>query len=461
MPIIRLPYSDADTVIEKLSRLKGFVWLRTHISQFGIVDIAAVEPEWISEIPLNRTASESSSDLRNIISKVQHQDTSPVHSHELSDIFNGGLIGYCSYETGRDLILTSPDKRPGSGEQLLPKFYAGYFTNYVVIDHQGQRLIGDLSNDILKAFEAHSEDEPCSHDEALSISETSHPDFTFSDFQGTWNHQDYAEAFQKLITYIYSGDTYQVNLTQRFHANYSGDLWKAFKQVHKQTDAPHSAYISMPSGNVLSFSPESFLSIYQGVLSTKPIKGTRPRASDPVRDEEISRELLNSPKDRAENVMIVDLLRNDLGKVAKTGSVTVDKLCELETFSNVHHLVSTISAELKPEIHPLEALFDCSPGGSITGAPKKRAMEIIEELEPFPRSVYCGSVFFLSRNGRLESNIAIRTMVCREGDAYLWGGGGIVADSVCESEYEESRVKIRHIAKALGVELHPKGFDDQ
>ncbi len=449
MPITRPPYSSSTVLIEELARQNGFVWIRTNLDQYGIVDIAAVAPEWTYEISCNETTPDFASGIHNIVAKVQPRDTASNKSHELSDIFNGGLIGYCSYEAGRDQVLSGADTRPGSQQPTLPKFYVGYFTSYVIIDHRRKIVVSELSDDIQRTIETVSA-------EIGGIKET--PDFSFSDFIGTWNKQDYSQAFEKLVDYIYSGDTYQVNLTQRFHARYTGNLWQAFKQVHGQTNAPHSAYISTPHGNVLSFSPESFLSINQGVLNTKPIKGTRPRASDPVRDTEISRELLNSPKDRAENVMIVDLLRNDLGKVAKTGSVKVEKLCDLETFSNVHHLVSTISAELNSDIHPLEALFECSPGGSITGAPKKRAMEIIEELEPYPRSVYCGSVFFFGRNGRLESNIAIRTMACLEGDAYLWGGGGIVADSVCESEYEESLVKIRHIAKALGVKLKPKGF---
>ncbi len=425
--------------------------VRVPVQNQGIVDIAAFEPDWTFEIPGNSPPDAAARDLNEFIQRIETTPSGTTPRHDLDEIFNGGLIGYCSYELGRDLILDKADQRPGCDQQLLPKFFVGYFSHYLLIDHSGQKVIGVMPEEIQEQL---NQSTNMNNDTSGHLD--SNGPFSFSGFQGDWDTEDYSRAFRRLIDYIYSGDTYQANLTQRFQAEFQGNPWAAFKQVHQQTDAPHSAYISTPHGQVLSFSPESFLSINQGVLSTKPIKGTRPRSAERERDNEIAEELLSSPKDRAENVMIVDLLRNDLGKVANTGSVRVEKLCALETFSNVHHLVSTITAELKSDISPLKALIECLPGGSITGAPKKRAMEIIEELEPYPRSIYCGSVFTLGRNGRLESNIAIRTLVCCEGQAYLWGGGGIVADSQFESEYEESLVKIRHIAKALGVDLNPK-----
>src|SRR5690606_3003640 len=204
-----------------------------------------------------------------------------------------------------------------------------------------------------------------------------------------------------------------------------------------------------PAGAILSLSPEQFIQIDGQHIRTAPIKGTRARGQNPAEDLALEHELAASPKDRAENLMIVDLLRNDLGRHSDIGSVKVERLFEIQTYRNVHHLVSTISATLKAGTHPLRLFFDAFPGGSITGAPKRRAMEIIAELEPHRRSVYCGSIFWWSADHVLRSNIAIRTLVCEQGNLYCWGGGGIVADSEEEQEYQESINKVALFMRTL------------
>jgi len=456
MPVVTPPYSTYSSICQSLSKLEGFVWLRFPVEGKNSIELIGSRPSWFFEYS-SATHHSPKAFIDMVVRAARISALQNPQKHPLDSIFNGGLLGYFSYEFGKEQVLGNTGKPVNAGkpivsaarsnqEPILPKAFVGYYDQYLVIDHDSK---------VISGFVDSATSQLISTKHLMKIqAELENQIFRFTDFEAQWSPEDYRQAFNKLHHYIYSGDTYQVNLTQRFQARYEGDLWTAFIQVDKQTQAPHSAFMSLPVGHILSFSPENFLSIDQGKVRTKPIKGTKARHPDPVVDKSIANELQSSVKDRAENVMIVDLLRNDLGKIAKTGSVKVEKLCALESFSNVHHLVSTVCAELKEQAHPLLALLYCSPGGSITGAPKKRAMEIIDELEHSPRDVYCGNVFFCGNNGRLESNIAIRTMVCREGVAHLCGGGGIVADSECASEFHESLVKIRHIAKALGVDIN-------
>ncbi|MCK0152575.1 anthranilate synthase component I family protein [Alcanivorax sp. S6407] len=260
---------------------------------------------------------------------------------------------------------------------------------------------------------------------------------------------DYLSSLGRIKQYLADGDCYQVNLAQRFSASYSGDPLTAWLGLQADHPAPHSCYFDAGDSQVFGVSPERFLSIKGRQVITEPIKGSRPRGKSREEDNQIGEELQNNPKDRAENLMIVDLLRNDLGAVCKPGSVKADPLFELRRFSNVQHLVSTVEGELRDDISPLEALLQAFPGGSITGAPKKRAMEIIAELEPAPRGAYCGSFFWVDNQGNLDSNILIRTLQTDGDKLYCHGGGGIVFDSDPESEYEESRFKVEKLMGAL------------
>ncbi len=271
-----------------------------------------------------------------------------------------------------------------------------------------------------------------------------------STFMPRQSERDFQSSVNKIRNYIEAGDCYQANLSQEFTGQYEGDPWQAFKALAEANPTPYSAFIRSGNLSVLSVSPERFLEIRDRTVTTSPIKGTRPRGSGPAEDRALAAELEASEKDRAENLMIVDLLRNDLGMNAKPGSVKVDKLFALESYRNVHHLVSHIRAELADGVSPMKALFDAFPGGSITGAPKIRAMEIIRELEPHWRGPYCGSIFYRGLDGTLDSNIAIRTMLCDgEGTIRCWGGGGIVADSDPEAEYQETLAKVGPLMRFL------------
>jgi para-aminobenzoate synthetase component 1 len=249
----------------------------------------------------------------------------------------------------------------------------------------------------------------------------------------------YREAFGQVQAYLRAGDCYQVNLAQRFEVAAEGDPWAAFRRLRTINPAPFAAYLHVPEVQVLSVSPERFLQVdAAGRVETRPIKGTRPRGREPEADRGLAESLVSSPKDRAENVMIVDLLRNDLGRVCRAGSVRVPELFAIESFPTVHHLVSTVSGELDEGRHALDLLRACFPGGSITGAPKIRAMEIIEELEPHRRGIYCGSIGYVGFDGAMDTNIAIRTLVHSQGRARFWAGGGIVIDSEADAEYQET-----------------------
>ncbi|MFM4957480.1 aminodeoxychorismate synthase component I [Aeromonas veronii] len=273
--------------------------------------------------------------------------------------------------------------------------------------------------------------------------------------QGSWqsnmSRAEYGEKFARIQEYLAAGDCYQINLTQRFSAPYQGDEWQAYCLLATANKAPFSAFIRLPESALLSLSPERFLLLDGRHIETKPIKGTRPRHPDPATDRQVARELTLADKDRSENLMIVDLLRNDIGRVSRPGSVSVPHLFAVESFPAVHHLVSTIHGELDARWQGVDLLRACFPGGSITGAPKIRAMEIIEELEPQRRNAYCGSIGYLSQHGRMDTSICIRTLIAEAGRLHCWAGGGIIADSDADSEYQETYDKVARILPPLSA----------
>jgi para-aminobenzoate synthetase component I len=261
--------------------------------------------------------------------------------------------------------------------------------------------------------------------------------------QSNMDEAHYAEAFARVKQYITEGDCYQVNLAQRFSAKVEGDSWTCYAKLRELSPAPFMAYmdLTLEQGQelqVLSASPERFLQLIDDAVETRPIKGTRPRHTDAANDQASANALLTSVKDRAENLMIVDLLRNDISKVCTLGSVKADTLFQLQSFANVHHLVSFVTGQLAPQNSALDLLRSCFPGGSITGAPKLRSMQIIEELEPHRRGIYCGCIGYIDVCGDMDTNIAIRTAVVKDGEIYFYAGGGVVSDSTVEKEYKET-----------------------
>lgn len=268
--------------------------------------------------------------------------------------------------------------------------------------------------------------------------------------RSSYPHDGYLAAVARVREYIIAGDIFQANLSQRLEAEYTGDSWSLYRRLRTINPAPFAAYFEVPGLVVVSASPERFIQVgVDGTVETRPIKGTSPRGIGPEHDAHLGRALTESEKDRAENLMIVDLLRNDLSRVCLPGSVRVPELFALEHYSTVHHLVSTVVGRLGPDADAIGLLRAAFPGGSITGAPKVRAMEIIAELEPSRRGVYCGTVAYVSLTGAADSSIVIRTYLARHGRVYFSAGGGIVADSDPEAEYRETLDKARALIAAL------------
>ncbi|MDF2154333.1 aminodeoxychorismate synthase component 1 [Vibrio sp. CAU 1672] len=349
--------------------------------------------------------------------------------------FVGGALGYFSYDLGRRV-----ESIPNLAKQDLatPDMAVGLYAWAVIVDHQ-QRKATLAGQDVNQAWQWLNQQRA-----------TANPDFMLTgDWQSNMTQQDYAKRFDAVQNYLLSGDCYQINLAQRFSATYQGSEWQAYCRLEQANQAPFSAFIRMAESSILSISPERFLQLNAGVIETKPIKGTRPRSDDPDQDQAYAYDLQTAEKDQAENLMIVDLLRNDIGRVASPGSVHVPKLFDIESFPAVHHLVSTIRADLDDQYSPADLLRACFPGGSITGAPKVRAMEIIEELEPHRRSAYCGSIGYISRHGRIDTSITIRTLIAENHHLHAWAGGGVVADSECAAEYQETLDKLSKILPAL------------
>ena len=266
--------------------------------------------------------------------------------------------------------------------------------------------------------------------------------YNFSDFKQNISEEKYIDNVLKIKEYISSGDCYQVNYSQNFEVDYSGNAWDIYKDLRKINPAPYSSFFKLSDQFIISSSPERFISIKDSLIETKPIKGTLKRLIDKNLDHEQINILKNDEKNIAENLMIVDLLRNDLSKCCELHSVKVTKLFDIESYTSVHHMVSTVVGTLNPKTTSIDILKACFPGGSITGAPKKRAMEIISELENRKRGIYCGSVGYFDGNNNMDTNICIRTITLTENKISFAAGGGIVHDSDPRDEYHESLEKV-------------------
>jgi len=363
-----------------------------------------------------------------------------------------GAIGYLSYDLARRfeaLPSLSID------DEHMPEMAMGIYDAVVVVDHRKKntQLIvrQDLSlNDELVSEWTNLIEEclafPITHnfDHAQKIKPAK------SSINENMTRADYYRCFDSVRDYTIAGDCYQVNLAKQFSVSVTNDPWSIYLALRTASPAPYGAYFNLPFAQVLSNSPESFIACRNHQVVTSPIKGTSARDHDNAKnDDAIGQALLNSAKDRAENLMIVDLMRNDLSRCCELGSISVPSLFSLHSFANVHHLISTIVGVLRPELHALDLLRSCFPGGSITGTPKIRAMQIVEELEPHRRGLYCGSIAYVGMDGSLETNIAIRTITIKDGTARFSAGGGLVIDSDVDEEYQEIIDKARMMTEAL------------
>ena len=437
MRLAALPYRpDSADLCEGIVDAPWAIFLDSGPSQArqGRWDILAAEPYAtlitrgnLTEIQAGGRMRHSQDDPFNVLREMLAVQTQPS---ELP--FVGGAIGYFSYDLARRF-----ERLPGKAcpADTGPEMVVGLYDWAVLVDHAQQKswLVSAGRKDrsdaawsrLVARFSA-----PLKRAARVPFRSLGQP-------RGDFDQGSYRRAFARIQDYIREGDCYQVNLAQSFTAEVSGDPWLAYRRLRQINPAPFAAYLNLPCAQVLSSSPERFLEVRGRRVETRPIKGTRPRQQDPQADAAQAAALAASEKDRAENLMIVDLLRNDLGKVCVPGSVDTPRLFEVESFANVHHLVSTVTGQLAPGLDSLDLLRAAFPGGSITGAPKLRAMEIIDELEPYRRGVYCGAIGYLGFNGDMDINIAIRTLQIMDGQARFWAGGGIVADSNWQAEYQE------------------------
>jgi para-aminobenzoate synthetase component 1 len=372
--------------------------------------------------------------------------------------FLGGAVGYLSYDLGHFVerlpSLAIDDLR-------LPECYLGFYDSVAVFDN--------LKNRAFIASTGFPETGPQRQRRAEErLAELTHMTATARGsevrhgppaghmrepigLRSNFTHEQYVEAVERVRQYIIAGDIFQANLSQRFEADMPVPPYELYRRLRHINPAPFAAYLNFEDVTVVSASPERFLRVQGDYVETRPIKGTRPRGEDLTSDRALAQELLLSVKDKAEHVMIVDLERNDLGRVCDFGTVRVSELLALEEYATVFHLTSTVEGRLRPEKTIIDLLKGTFPGGSITGAPKVRAMEIIDELEPTRRSVYTGSIGYIGFDMGLDLSIVIRTILVKNGKAYFQVGGAVVYDSDPEGEYRETLDKARALMHALSM----------
>lgn len=356
----------------------------------------------------------------------------------------GGAMGYFSYDLGRSF-----EKIPeiAVNNMKIPEVYLYFYDNAIIKDNLENKIyitaLGILkdSKESIKYIK-----ERISGGNKIICTYLKGKE---NKFEANFTKEDYLVSIDKLREYIKNGDVYIANLTQSFSCETNKDPYEVYKALRYINPAPFAAFLNVEDFSVISSSPERFLKIKDKIVETRPIKGTRPRGRNASEDLENAKTLLESEKDKSELLMIVDLERNDLSKVCKADSVRVTELFKLEKYSTVFHLVSTITAVLKDEFTALDCFKACFPGGSITGAPKIRAMEIIEELEPTRRNLYTGCIGYLGFDGNMDLNIAIRTIVMKDKKAYFGVGGGITWESIREDEYQETLDKAKALMRCL------------
>ena len=406
----------------------------------GRYDILSAEPKHI--INLDSLSTPANLHINHFVD-ISKQAKQSIPQAFSTLPFVCGLMGFVSYEAGNKLHIKEGRELSSS---KLPTYSLAYYSWSYVFDRKTQQGALTFSPQCALKLRARIinliEHSSLGQDKNFApLTPTQHPKW-----QKTLSKSDYAQAFAKAKAYIDAGDCYQVNLAQRLEAHFPHPPLSLYRHLREKVNTPYSCYLSFPNNtHLLCFSPEQFIGIHHRDIETRPIKGTIENDSNHSNSEQ----LYKSEKNRAENLMIVDLLRNDLSKVCELHSVEVKKLFEVENYKNVHHLVSHIKGKLLPNISELNAFISCFPGGSITGTPKIRAMEIINELEQSGRSAYCGSVFYLNDDGHFDSNILIRSIVHSENTLHCWGGGGIVADSTLDEEYYESLIKIDNLTNIL------------
>ena len=449
-----------ETLVESIRGEPGIVLLRSALfeSPQARYSFVAARPFLTLRSFGSRCELESAGETREQFGNPWHILDALMSRYELLEELDlpfplGGCFGFWGYDL-KNFVEPRLSRR-AVNDLELPDCHVGFHDCVVVFDHRLEKtwivstgLDADGSRDSARASERL---EWWRHrlGTAPSSLPASSPAPTPMAATSNFSREDFIARVEQAQRYIRAGDIYQVNLAQRFTAPLSCSGWEFFLRLAAVSPAPFSGYLDCGGWQLVSSSPEMFLRLSGSHVVTRPIKGTRPRASDPTRDAQLTYELQTSAKEMAELVMITDLMRNDLGRVCEYGTVNVPELVRLERYPQVQHLVSTVEGRLRDGVTHFEAFAKCFPGGSITGAPKIRAMEIIDELEPVTRGPYTGCLGYLGFNRESQLNILIRSAVCREGMAHYHAGAGIVADSLPDAEFEETLAKAAGFMRAL------------
>ena len=458
---------ELDKLFRRMSRLSKFVSLDSSVNTRSAGGLALGRYSFMAAEPIDWYELKTDCDqpfecLRRMVSQYDATFLPGLPP------FQGGLAGLFSYDLNRSLENIEP---PRIDEFQLPLIAVGIYDVVVAVDHvedtihiisQGwperdlesrQQLASKRLGHFFDLLVSDREPTASTNPEPLPmlVPEVEFPVDSLPGLSSNFSAPAYLKAVQKCIDYIYQGDVFQVNLAQRLLTRATISSAELYQKMRSVNPAPFSAYFDMGQAQIISASPERFLKVQHNVAETRPIKGTRPRTRFPEVDLNVGQQLSHSEKDRSENIMIVDLMRNDLARVCQPDSVKLTQCCELESYQSVLHLVSAVEGTLKPECDLFDLLAASFPGGSITGAPKIRAMQIIQELEPTARGAYCGSLGYIGMNGNMDLNILIRTITAKNGWWQIPVGGGIVSQSDPDDEYRETWTKAAGMLKAIGL----------
>lgn len=428
---IEVPF-DPISASRKVAALPGVAFLYSGLQAYGLGRYSI-----LAACPVSKVENGGFDSLEAILSEVPACQRGRLP-------FHGGPLGYFSYDAGRSLEASQFESASGAVPDARFLVYEGA----LVFDHEEKTTwlssyLDEESDSLRQLCELAFSDEGCAF-EAFSLE---------SPLKSNFERAEYLESVDSVRSRIRQGDVYQVNLSQRFEAKCSGSAFELFLDLAETSPAPYSAYLDFGDEQIVSSSPERFLRVDGRYATTRPIKGTRSAGASEAEAQANAKELGLSEKDRSELLMIVDLERNDLGRVCEPGSVRVDDLFRLERYSTVIHQTADVSGELEPGVSPLDCVKAMFPGGSITGAPKIRAMQMIDELERGERGIYTGSIGYFDTSGSADLNIAIRTLRIADGVLSFQVGGGIVWDSDPISEYEETLLKAKAMVSALGGSL--------
>lgn len=431
---ISLYSKNAADILKKLDGLTGLIYLNDNNNPtigFLPQDYIIIQNENYLEFERqNFKEYKHGSKSNQLLNFIQFKENNLNKDIESTTSFMGGYIGFISYDFSAHQFINGQN-------HIQPSLFLGKYRSFLKYIDNDWYFFSDEENavDLFSYIENKIENFGSNNSKNTFELKTT--------IQPRWSKKQYFDAFYKIQEYIKAGDCYQINLTQEFKAKFLGSLLNKAEDLWQLTNAPYAGYLKLDDFELLSCSPELFIEFNQNKqIKTRPIKGTMPRYENAEKDFISKQTLKNSQKDQAENVMIVDLLRNDLSIYANTGSVKTTKLFEIESFNQVHHMVSEIVATLKDDINPMQMLLSALPGGSITGAPKIRAMQIIEELEGSARGAYCGTLGYFNFDGTGRWNILIRSFQQYQNQLSLWAGGGITIASNAEAEYQESLDKV-------------------